>query len=420
MFALLKELFPICRSLTGKGTNQTLDILSRKIPMNISAFTTGTKCFDWEIPNEWNIDSAIINDQSGRTIIDFDDNNLHVLGYSEPVKGWFTLDELKSHIFSFPDKPKSIPYLTSYYHRNWGFCMAHNDFLALRDEKYYVEINSSLSPGNLLIAEAVLPGKIEKEILLSCYFCHPSMANDSLSGVVLVTQLYQELAKQERYYGYRFLFVPETIGSIAYLSQQKDSIKERVQAGLVVTCVGDPGQFNYKQSRQGNCAVDRITENILKFSGFPYSIRPFWPMGSDERQYCSPGFNLPVGSLMRSVYGEFPEYHTSDDNLNFVTEKALQESLEIYLKVLEGLQENRVYRRTNPFCEPQMSKLNLYPKVGAQKLRDDEFCRRMWILNYSDGEHSLIDIAEKLDVSILDLCDTVKILKEAGLLEVLK
>lgn len=417
MFNLLAELFPICRSLTGEGARKTLEILSREIPLQMHFFPTGMRCFDWEIPEEWNITSAFIKDQSGNTIVDFADNNLHVVNYSEPISGWFSLDELKPHIFTLPERPQSIPYVTSYYHRQWGFCMAHRDFLALRDEKYYVKIDSSLSPGNLIIADAVLPGMVEKEILLSCYFCHPSMANDSLSGVVLVAHLYQELARQERYYGYRFLFVPETIGAIVYLSQHKDSIRRHLHAGFVVTCVGDPGPFNYKQSRHGHHAVDRATENVLKFGGFPYRIRPFWPGGSDERQYCSPGFNLPVGSLMRSIYGEHPEYHTSDDNLNFVTEEALGESLEVYLLVLNALQGNGLYRNTNPYCEPQMSKRGLYPKWGTQKARDEEIQRRMWILNYSDGEHALIDIAEKMNVSIFSLIDTARELQETGLLK---
>lgn len=417
MFTLLAELFPICRSLTGEGVRKTLETLGLEIPLQMHFFPTGMKCFDWEIPEEWNIRSACIKDQSGNIIVDFANNNLHVVSYSEPISGWFSLDELKPHIFTLPEQPASIPYVTSYYHRQWGFCMAHRDLLALTDQKYYVEIDSSLSPGELIIADTVLPGVIEKEILLSCYFCHPSIANDSLSGVVLVTHLYQELVRQERYYGYRFLFVPETIGTIAYLSQHKNSIKKHLYAGFVVTCVGDPGPFNYKQSRHGHHAVDRVTENVLKYSGFSYQIRPFWPGGSDERQYCSPGFNLPVGSLMRSIYGEYPEYHTSDDNLSFVTKKSLGESLEVYLLVLNALQGNGLYRNTNPYCEPQMSKRGLYPKWRTQETRDEEIQRRMWILNYSDGEHALIDIAEKMNVSIFSLIDTARELQETGLLE---
>lgn len=416
MYRLLKELFPICRSLTGEGVKRTFDLLSQIIPLTFQRFRTGERCYDWIIPEEWNIEDAYVADEDGRKVIDFANNNLHVLGYSFPVSGWFSLAELRPHLHTIPEKPTVIPYRTSYYHRQWGFCLPHNDLLRLKEGRYFVKIHSTLEQGELIVAEAYLPGEKEKEILISSYCCHPSMANDSLSGVVLAATLYQEIANRNRYYSYRFLFGPETIGAIAYLSRFGDAIRKNLCAGFVVTCVGDSGQFNYKRTRRRTHTVDRITENVLKHSGFPYRIREFWPEGSDERQYCSPGFNLPVGSLMRSVYGEFPEYHTSGDNLTFVNERSLGESLEVYMDVLSALEGNRIYMSSNPFCEPQLSKRGLYPVTAGSKERDIEIRRRLWVLNYSDGAHSLIDIADMMDDSILAIIETSKVLVGAGLL----
>lgn len=417
MYALIQELYPICRSISGNGVAQTIELMKKHLPLTVKQYPTGLKCFDWEIPNEWNVTVAWIKDEGGNAIVDFSKNNLHVLGYSEPIDAWMSLDELKPHIHTLPHRPNAIPYITSYYQRQWGFCMAHDDFLSLKDGKYHVKIESRLSAGNILVSEALLPGKSDKEILISSYYCHPSIAHDSLSGVAVAMQLYRHLASMDRHYTYRFLFIPETIGAVAYLSDNKDHVLNNVHAGFVVTCVGDTKPFTYKRSRRGNHEVDRITENILKHSGFSYSVRDFWPAGSDERQYCSPGFNLPVGSLLRSVYGEYPEYHTSDDNMSFISPQGLQESYDMYVQILNALEGNGVYVNQNPYCEPQLSKRNLYPTLMGEGARSREVQGRLWLLNYSDGKHSLIDIAEKMDVSVLDLIQFAKPLCDAGLLD---
>jgi len=417
MYDLLKRLFPINRSITGHGINKTLDVLSENIPISKYTYKTGEKMFDWEVPKEWDIKSAFIKNESGEVIIDFKSNNLHVMGYSEPVKGWFSKEELKLRLHSLPDRPNAIPYMTSYYKRDWGFCIPHILFNELNDDKYYVEINSSLKDGNLTIAEARIPGKIDKDILLSCYICHPSMANDSLSGVVLLSKLYEYLLKQDNYFGYRFLFIPETIGSIAYLHKYKNSINEWLHAGLVCTCVGDSGPFNYKKSRQGSSSVDRVVGNILKYSNYKYYIRDFWPEGSDERQFCSPGFNLPVGSLMRSVYSEFPQYHNSDDNLSFVKSEYLEESYELYKKILSGIQLNCNYINTISFCEPHFTKYKLYPSSGSHLDRSDYLKNMLWIMNFSDGKHDLVEIANMANKSILEFEPALAKLNEKGLLK---
>jgi len=417
LYKLLKELFPICRSITGDGLKKTLDIISKYVPIRINKIQTGKKIFDWKVPEEWNIESAYIKNKSGKKIVDFSKNNLHVVSYSEPTQGWFSLAELKKHLHTLPNRPNAIPYITSYYKRDWGFCISYNQYKTLSDEKYYVEINSQFKKGNLLIAEARLPGKIKKDILLSSYICHPSMANDSLSGVVLLSKLYEKLKSENRYYGYRFIFIPETIGSIAYLHKNKTDVKSWMHAGLICTCVGDSGKFNYKKSRLGNSPIDKVAENILKYSNHKYLIRDFWPEGSDERQFCSPGFNLPVGSLMRSVYGEFPEYHTSEDNLQFVKKEYLDESFELYFSLLQGLQLNGIFNNTISYCEPHLSKYDLYPSSASHLTRTEDLRNMLWILNYSDGNTPLVEIANKIKRSILDLKVPIKELESKGLLE---
>lgn len=417
MYNLLKKLFPIHRSITGDGFNQTLDILSENIDLKKFKYKTGSKLFDWTVPKVWNINSATIKRESGETIVDIKDNNLHIMSYSTPVKGLISIEELKSKLYTLPDRPNAIPYLTSYYEPDWGFCIPHNLLTQLNDERYYVEIDSSLEDGYLTIAEARIPGQVDKDILLSCYICHPSMANDSLSGVVLLSALYEYLLKQNNYFGYRFLFIPETIGSIAYLHKYKASINKWLHAGLVCTCVGDGGSFNYKQSRQGETIIDKVAENILKYSNHEYQIRKFWPEGSDERQFCSPGFNLPVGSIMRSVYGEFSEYHNSDDNLNFVKAIYLDESLSLYKNILDGIQLNSRYINTINFCEPHFSKYKMYPSSGSHLDRSDYLKNMLWVMNYSDGKHNLVDIANLAKKSILDFKPVLFDLIEKGLLK---
>ena len=417
MYNLLKKLFPICRSITGNGVRETFNILKDHLPLDIKEYPTGMKCFDWEIPDEWNISDAYITDEQGVKVVDFSKNNLHVLGYSEPVNNkTFSLNQLKENIYTLPDQPELIPYLTSYYKRRWGFCMSHNELCSLKDGNYTVNIDSTLEPGFLTLGEAFLPGKIDKEILISCYLCHPSMANDSISGVVLTTDLYKKLSQIDRYYSYRFLFLPETIGCIAYLSQNKNRVLDKIYGGYVITCVGDTGIFTYQRSIHKTHVIDRIAENVLKNSEKEYKIRNFRFAGSDEKQYSSPGFNLPVGSLMRTAYPHFIQYHTSADNLDFVTEDALNESLEMYLKVIKGIEGNKVFKNNNPYCAPKLDKRGLYPSLGSQRNISEEIYRMGWLLNYSNGENSLIDIAEEVDTSILNLIETSEKLEKAGLL----
>ncbi|MFA6294501.1 MAG: DUF4910 domain-containing protein, partial [Victivallales bacterium] len=403
MYALLKQLFPLCRSITGDGVRESLRIIGSRIPLRITEVPSGTPCFDWAVPDEWNISSASITGPKGGKIADFADSNLHVLNYSEPFSGTLDLEELKPHLYSIPSQPDVIPYRTSYYRRQWGFCLRHRDLIKLKKGKYKVEIKSSLKPGSLAFADAVIPGRTKKEIIISSYLCHPSLANDSISGVAVATHLYKYLkARKGNHYSYRFIFVPETIGAIAYLKIHKTQFLKNVYGGFVLTCLGDSGPFNYKKTRQGDHALDRICANVLKHSGHPYRLREFWLPGSDERQYSSPGFNIPVGSLMRSVYGEFKEYHTSADNLDFVKEKPLGESLGMYKAVIEAVESDFRYVNLNPFCELHLSKHGL--DSNPLKKDDPMYIRKiLTLLNFSDGRHSLCEIADGLDLPIAEL-----------------
>jgi aminopeptidase-like protein len=418
MHDLLKSLFPICRSLTGNGVRETVRILQEHVPLNVYEFPTGTECFDWTIPNEWNIKSATLKDESGRTMVDFADNNLHVLGYSEPVSGVFTLDELMPHLYSLPHQPDTIPYLTSYYKRNWGFCMQHRKVASLKPGKYQVNIDSTLRPGSLTVADVLVPGETKKEIFFSCYYCHPSMANDSLSGVVMAVALYDYVSKRKNNrYSYRFIFVPETIGAIAYLSRNGAYMKENAYAGMILTCLGDAGDFTYKKTRQENHPLDLISEHVLKCSGKKFNILKFIPDGSDERQYSSPGFNMPTGTLMRSVYGEFPEYHTSGDNLEFVTEKSLLETRDILIEIINSIEGNFHYQNLKPFCEPFLSKYGMYNFIGGKQVMEKRLTAMLNILNYSDGQHSILDIARRLEMPIPFVSGIANELAEKGLMK---
>lgn len=417
MYKLLERLFPICRSITGNGVRKTLKILGEHVPLNISEYPSRKKCFDWVIPDEWNISSAWIRDEKNRKIIDFAENNLHVLGYSEPISMTLSLSELKKHLYTDPSRPDVIPYRTSYYERRWGFCMSQKQLESLKEGKYKVQINSVLKPGKLTLAEAFLPGKSRKEIFFSCYLCHPSLANDSLSGVVLTAKLYEYLKNRgNNHYSYRFIFVPETIGAIVYLHRNRNTVKSRTYCGMVITCVGDPGEYNYKKTRQGNHPLDRIAENVLKHNVNKYKSHDFFLPGSDERQYSSPGFNLPVGSLMRSFYG-LPSYHSSADNLQNVTSGALEETFGIYSKIIEGIEADFRYENQNPYCEPFLSKYGLYETVGAKMDSNKYIKKTLSILNFSDGNHSLIDIAEKTGFCITDLLENLRILQQKKLLK---
>ena len=337
MYELMDELYPITRSITGEGVRKTLKIIQNFIDLKIYEVPSGTKVFDWVVPQEWNIRDAYIMNDKNEKIVDFRKSNLHVVQYSKKIKKRIKLDELKKHIFTLPESPKLIPYRTSYYKENWGFCITYDQFESLTDDEYEVVISSKLNDGHLTFGELLLRGESEKEILFSCYICHPSMCNDNLSGVSLLTFLARYLSKKKLNYSYRFLFIPETIGAITWLSLNEKNI-EKIQCGLLATSLGDKGHLTYKKTRRGNSIIDRIAEDVLKESNEKFEIIDFFPSGSDERQFCSPGFNLPIGSLTRTIYGKFSEYHTSADNLDFVRPKYLQDTFEKYIMIISKLE----------------------------------------------------------------------------------
>lgn len=395
MYNLMTELYPICRSITGDGVRKTDKIIGKHIPLEIHEVPTGTNVFDWVIPKEWNITDAYIIDPNGEKIIDFKKSNLHVMSYSVPIKAKMTLDELKPHLYTIPEKSDVIPYRISYYKENWGFCLSHNQFLNLKDGEYEVVIDSTLKEGSLTYGECFLPGETDDEILISCYTCHPSLCNDNLSGVVLSTFLAKTIAKINlRRYSYRFLFLPETIGAITWLSQNESKLSN-IKHGLVVTCVGDPGRPTYKKSRNGNLIIDRAVTNVLKHSGEDYKIIDYFPPGSDERQYGSPGINLPVGSLMKTPYGDFAEYHTSADDLDFVQPKHLADSFSKYMKTFYILENNKSFVNLQPKGEPNLGKRGLYRNVSGQQDGYEDELTVISILNLSDGDNSLLDISER-------------------------
>jgi len=415
---LMKELFPICRSITGNGVRESFKILKKIVDLDIKEIPSGTKVYDWEIPKEWNIKDAYIIDPNGKKIVDFNESNLYVLNYSIPIKKKIKLDELKSHLYTLPEHPNWIPYRTSYYKEEWGFCIPHNMYESLVDGEYEVCIDSNLEKGHLTYGEYFLKGESDEEVLISTYICHPSMCNDNLSGVVLSVFLAKKLSQISRKFSYRFLFIPETIGSIAWLSINEKNIS-KIKHGLVATCVGDNGSYNYKKSRQGNSEIDRIAINVLKNSQKDFNVEEFFPSGSDERQYCSPGFNLPVGVLTRTRYARFPEYHTSADNLDNFSAKALYDSYKTYLSIIEVIEKNRNYINLNKKCEPNLGKRGLYNLIGGQKYDSQKVQQTMflWILNFSDGNHSLLDISEKSGFSFEKIMQAADLLVEQKLLK---
>lgn len=416
MHALMTELYPICRSITGEGLRQTLRILQKHIPLQLHEVPSGTKVFDWVIPKEWNIRDAYVKNSRGEKVIDFQQHNLHILNYSIPIRARMPLEELKAHLYSLPDYPDWIPNRTSYFVPNWGFCLRHNDLLKLEPGEYEVVIDSSLEDGHMTYGELYLPGETPDEVLLSCHSCHPSLCNDNLSGVVIGTFLARHLLERQHRLSYRFLFIPATIGSITWLARNEDKVGN-IKHGLVITTAGDPGHMHYKKSRRGNAEIDRAVLHVLQHAGQPFEIHEFSPYGYDERQYCSPGFNLPVGSLTRTPHGRFPEYHTSADNLDFVRPEYLADSYGRYLQVFEVLESNRKYLNLNPKCEPQLGKRNLYGAFGGRKEAKASELAVLWVLNYSDGEHALLDIAEKAGIPIQNLKTAADALQKVGLLK---
>jgi aminopeptidase-like protein len=414
LHGFVEQLFPICRSITGAGVRQTLSSIQKHIALEITEVPTGTAVFDWTIPKEWNIRDAYIKGPGPDRVVDFRHSNLHVMSYSVPVHATMTLEELKPHLFTIPDKPDWIPYRTSYYQENWGFCLAHNQMLALPDGEYEVSIDSTLEDGHLTYGECYLPGRSSEEVLFSCHICHPSLANDNLSSVAVATFLARFLSTQELHYSYRFLFAPGTIGAITWLAQNRAKA-HLVRHGLVLAGIGDSGGFHYKKSRGGNSEVDRAAAHVLRHSGESSEVIEYSPTGYDERQYCSPGFDLPVGCLMRSVWGTFPEYHTSADNLDFVSAAGLAGSFRVCLGIVDVLENNQRYCNQNPYCEPQLGRRNLYGQIGGEPI-GDQISARLWVLNLSDGSHSLLDIADRSGLKFTSVRDAADLLCEAGLL----
>jgi len=420
MHGLCSELFPICRSITGNGLRQSLEILKKHIPeLVLHEIPTGTKCFDWEIPKEWNINDGYIITPSGKKICDFKKSNLHVVGYSLPIDKILTLDKLQKHLHSIPNQPVAIPYVTSYYNEYWGFCISQIERDQLVPGEYKVFIDSQLSQGSLTYGELILPGNSKKEIFLSTYICHPSMANNELSGPIVTTFLAKWLSSMsKRKYTYRIVFIPETIGSIAYLSKNYNLMQKNIVAGFNITCIGDNRTYSYLPSRNGNTLSDRVAKHVLKYKHPDFIKYSFLDRGSDERQYCSPGIDLPVCSIMRSKYACYPEYHTSLDDLNLVTPEGLLGGYELLQVILKSIELDEVLS-SNILCEPQLGKRELYPNISIKdSAKQVRVFKRVIkdFLAYCDGTLSNIEIAEKIDKPIWELKDIIQKLKEKKVL----
>jgi len=419
MYSWAEHLFPICRSLTGPGVRETLTYLKKLIPeLKIESVPSGYKAFDWTVPKEWSVLAAYIEDDKGNVVVDFKNNNLHLVGYSHSIDKWVELDELDAHLFSLPDQPTAIPYVTSYYDLNWGFCITDNLRKQLKQGKYHVVIDSKLEDGVLNYGELIIPGETDREILLSTYICHPSMANNELSGPVVTTALAKwVMGKKNKKYTYRILFVPETIGSIVYLSKHLGHLKEKVDAGLVVTCIGDDRDYSFLPSRLGSTLIDRVSLSVMSSFIGEFKKYTFLDRGSDERQFCSPGVDLPVASIMRTKYGIYPEYHTSLDDLSLISPAGLGGGYSLIKKVIQCLELNNTYI-SKVFCEPQLGKRNLYPHLST-KIKGDyvEAEIILNVLTYCDGQTDLLSIAEILKKSIFELEDVVNILIDNALIE---
>ena len=415
LHALVADLYPICRSITGDGVRETLRRIGELVPLEVHEVPTGTQAFDWTVPREWNIRDAYVKDARGVRVVDFQASNLHVVSYSTPVRARMSLEELKSHMATIPEHPDWVPYRTSYYHDSWGFCLSENALLALQDGDYEVCIDSTLEDGHLTYGECYLPGESEDEVLVSTHVCHPSLANDNLSGIAVGGAGAPARAGRARRPAYRFLFVPGTIGSIVWLSGNRDHVV-RIKHGLVLTGVGIPGTITYKRSRRGRATIDRAFEHVLMHSGDEHEVLDFTPYGYDERQYCSPGFNLPIGCFMRTGWGRYPEYHTSADDLELVRASALADSVAKVVAALSVVENDETYMSTNPFCEPQLGRRGLYRTAGGYTRHEQWELALLWVLNFADSRHSLLDVAERSGLEFVSVRAAADALLENGLL----
>ncbi len=416
MHALAAELFPICRSITGPGVRQTLGILQRHVPLDVHEVPTGTPVFDWIIPREWRIRGASLDDAQGRRLVDFRNSNLHVVGYSTPFDGVLSLEELRRHVHTIPERADWIPYRTSYYREQWGLCLSHRQFNSLGNGPYHVRIDSELVHGALTYGELLLPGRCRDEVLFSCHVCHPSLANDNLSGIVVAVQLAKRLAaRRRRRYSYRFLFAPGTIGAITWLARNEGRSR-RIKHGLVLALLGDGGPLTYKESRRGDAEIDRIAAHVVRSAEPAGRVRPFEPYGYDERQFCSPGFNLPVGTLTRTPHGEYPEYHTSADNLELLCPEALADSLAACERIVDAIEGNVPYRSVQPKCEPQLGRRGLYRALSGMPDADSAERAMLWVLNSGDGRRTLLDVAERSGIDFCSIRRAAVVLRKHGLI----
>jgi aminopeptidase-like protein len=411
----IAQLYPICRSITGEGLRETLHAVGKLVPLTLREVPTGTQVFDWTVPKEWNIRDAYVKNSRGERVIDFQSSNLHVVNYSVPVRQKMQLGELKTHLFALADRPEWIPYRTSYYKESWGFCLSQHQLELLPDDEYEVVIDSTLQAGHLTYGECFLRGELPDEIIVSTHCCHPSMCNDNLSGIAVAAFLAKHLSLLPRRYSYRFLFIPGTIGAVTWLALNEEKIS-RIRHGMVLTGLGDSGKLHFKKSRRGDAEIDRAAAHVLRHTPYDHHLLDFSPYGYDERQFCSPGINLPVGRLSRSPHGAFPEYHTSADNLDFVHPEKLEESFDACLQILRLLERNGTFLNLNSKCEPQLGKHGLYGMIGGGPDAGVRELAMLWVLNLSDGNHSLLDIAERSKLSFDSICEAAEALQQKGLL----
>jgi aminopeptidase-like protein len=413
---LVDRLYPVCRSITGNGLRRTLEIIGEQLPLAVSEVPTGTQVLDWTVPREWNIRAAWVKDPSGRKVIDFAEHNLHLVGYSVPVRGTMPLAQLREHLHTLPEQPTLIPYRTSYYAEAWGFCLRHDVLESLPDGDYEVFIDSTLADGSLTYGEHVIPGERTDEVIVSCHVCHPSLANDNLAGVAVAVELAKRLAAGKPRHTYRFIFAPGTIGAITWLARNSERV-DRILGGVTLACAGDRGSLTYKRSRRGDAPIDRAVEHVLRESGRPHKVIDFSPYGYDERQYCSPGFNLGVGSLTRTPYAGYPEYHTSGDDPDFVTEESMADTLETLWAAVTVLERDRRYVNLSPYGEPQLGRRGLYDSLGGRSDTKQAQLAMLWVLNLSDGDHSLLDVAQRSGLPFATVADAADALRGAGLVK---